>query len=75
MYLFTQNKKVLLDFGHIEVSRNLSGGGRYALMAWSKTQLGSPVTLGKYEDEEAAMAELQHIVQALQMELPVYEVK
>ena len=75
MYILSQDKKTLMEFGRIEVSRNLTTNKdeRIALCAWSRA-LTSTMTVGLYPDEEAAYAELRRIIDALNAGAAVYEI-
>lgn len=76
MYLLTQNKETLMEFGRVVVERNLTGKKeeKFVLSGWGRG-VANPMVVGVYPTEEAARAELRSIVQALNMGLPVYEVR
>jgi len=76
MFLLAYDKKTLIQFGRVEIVRNLAGRKeeKFALSAWG-TALANPVTVGLYYDEESAKRELARIVAALHAGQAVYEVE
>ncbi len=81
MYILTQDKKTILEFGHIEfgrleVGRNIVGNrdGRIALTANSGSY-STPVLMGLYPDEATAGAELARIWLALKNGENFFEVQ
>ena len=75
MYILSQNRSLLMEFGRIEVSRNLASrrDEKFVLSAWSRGAESS-VIIGMFPDEESAEAELANIVAALNAAQPVYAI-
>lgn len=80
MYILTQDKKTLMEFGRIDVSTNLSfkKDEKYVLIAFSRASANSTTNstvIGTYTSEEVALNELKSIFTALNANQPVYEVR
>ena len=75
MYILSQDKSLLLEFGRIEISRNLSSrrDEKFLLSAWGRGT-DNPVSVGMFPDEDTAEIELQKIVAALKSGAAVYEI-
>ncbi len=71
MYLLSQDKKCLIQFEKVEVTGMFK---TYSLTAYGT---GSSVwaTVGTYDTEEQAKAELNHIIAALSNDMMIYEVR
>lgn len=76
MYILTQNKKMIMEFGRIEISTNftMKKEEKYALVA-SGRGMANPTVVGTYPSEKVAMAELRSIFMAINSEQPIYEVR
>lgn len=80
MYILTQDKKTLMEFGRIEVSTNITfkKDDKYVLIAFSRASANSTTNstvIGTYPSEEVALNELRNIYMALNANQPVYEVR
>ncbi|MBP3677746.1 MAG: hypothetical protein J6I97_05305 [Agathobacter sp.] len=71
MYLVSQDKKNLIKFEKIEVTGMFKS---YSLTAYGTGQ-SVWATVGTYETEEQAKAELAHIIAALDNGQTIYEVR
>ena len=71
MYLVSQDKKSLIHFEKVEVTGMFKS---YSLTAYG-TGTSVWATVGTYETEEQAKAELAHIIAALGNDQLVYEVR
>ena len=71
MYLVSQDKKILIQFEKVEVA------GMFKTYSINAYGTGSSVwaTVGTYETEEQAKAELARIIAAVTNEQTVYEVR
>jgi len=76
LYILSQNKKLLMEFGRIEISKNFTGKSeeKYVLSA-SGRGLANPVIVGMYASEDAASAELSSIITHMHAGASVYEIK
>lgn len=80
MYIFTQDKKTIMEFGRTEVSTNITfkKDDKYVLIAFSRASANSTTNstvIGTYPSEEVALNELRNIYMALNANQPVYEVR
>ena len=77
MYIYTQDRKKIIEFMQLEVSKNTFGSAKekYCIVATGKGSEILPVTVGYYPDETRAMNELSSIFMALNMGNTVYQVK
>ncbi len=68
MFILSYDKKVLMDVRIVKVEKNFGGRGdsKYALIGTSDAGGSFPETLGFYPSEEAAIAELQSILAAME---------
>ena len=71
MYLVSQDKKNLIKFEKVEVTGMFKS---YSLTAYGAGQ-SVWATVGTYETEEQAKAELAHIIAALDNGQTIYEVR
>lgn len=75
MYIYTQDKKKLLKFSHLEVQKNAFGSANEKYCIMSITTAGAAYDIiGYYPDERTAMNELKNIIMAMNMDAKVYEV-
>ncbi len=71
MYLLSQNKKHLIKFEKLELSKIF---GTYSITAYG-SESGLYAQVGEYDNEEQAKQEFQHIMDALRQGQTVYEVR
>jgi hypothetical protein len=71
MYLISQDKKCLIKFEKVEVTGLFKS---YSLTAYGTGQ-SVWATVGTYDTEELAKAELSHIIAALNSGQEIYEVR
>lgn len=71
MYILTQDKKTLLEFGKIRIFKT---GKRHVLEASERSGSFSPVYIAEFETEKEAVYELEKIKTALAEGQAVYEV-
>lgn len=71
MYLLSQNKKTLIKFEKLELSKAF---GTCSIHAYG-TDSGIFAQIGTYDNEEQAKQEFQHIMDALQQGQIIYEVR
>ena len=71
MYLVSQDKKCVIEFEKVEVTGLFK---TYSLTAYGTGQ-SVWATVGTYDTEEQAKAELSHIIAALSNEQMIYEVR
>lgn len=72
MYILASNKRVLIEFGRIEIKKTRK---KFALNAWARASVPNPVIIAMYDTEERAIEELKKIEKALLELKPVYEVE
>lgn len=69
MYLLSQNKKILIKFEKLTLSKTF---GSYYINAFGVNNME---IIGEYDNEEQAKQEFQHIMDALRQGQTVYEVR
>ena len=77
MIIFAQDRKTLVDATMVTINKNIGGkkDEKYFLIAWSTGIKLDVPTVGKYPDEESAMAELEKIYSAFEAGAKTYKVE
>ncbi len=77
MFILTYDKKALVDVRIVKLEKNLGvrGNNKYALVGMSDAGGAFPVTVGFYPTEEAAIAELENISEAIAAGKTIYTIQ
>lgn len=76
MYILSQDKSKIIKFSRIDISRNFGGkrNEKFALIAWAEAAKNTECTvIGIYPDEGEARVQLEHIAEALNNNMKIYE--
>lgn len=68
MLIFSQDRKKIVEFAMLSVTRNFGGGkdGKYAIVGTGNLGVSFDGILGTYADEKTAMDELEKIFAAFE---------